>query len=177
MAQTDYLRLLDDPDYTAQYHEIRDILQSEAADGLKEIFHVGSTAISDLDGKPELDIIAVYQDLDTMDAAARVLSPHGFERMDENESSLVSVLELENRAEIVKFHLPGDERVKFQLLGREYLSDHEEARREYEAIKREAMAADPEHREAYTAAKTEFISELNNRAIDAGYEDHLPESI
>lgn len=177
MSETATLTLEEDPVYDERYEDIRDLLRSEAEIGLIDTFHVGSTAIPDLDGKPELDVIAVYENYEAMDAAATAVEDAGFERMHDDADCIVSVRQTGDLADIIKFHLPGDERVHNQLLGREYLREHESARREYERIKQDALDANTDDRHGYTSAKTEFVATITERAIEEGYDERLPETI
>ena len=59
------------------------------------------------------------------------------------------------------------------LAFRDYLRDHPEAAREYEDLKR-ALATrftgnDPESREAYAHAKTDFVERVTALAVGSGY--------
>ena len=177
MSDTATLTLVDDPVWTDRYHKVRRLLQTTASDGLRDTFHVGSTAIPDVDGKPELDVIAVYEEYSAMDEAATAIESVGFERLHDEGECIVSVRQLDGQAEIIKFHLPGDERVRSQLLGRYYLSAHETARRRYEQIKHDALSDHPDSREDYTKSKTEFVGEIIDLAIEAGYDERLPDTI
>lgn len=178
MTQTNTLRMIDDPVWTDRYNDIAEYIRSNAADGLRDTFHVGSTSIPDVDGKPELDIITVYDDFERMDAAAETLEEIGFERKHEDEETIIAVREqLPERADIVKMHLPGDERVRAQLIGRDYMRDHPEERRRYEAVKRKAVDGNPDDREGYTQSKSDFVFEMLERAKEAGYDEQLPDTI
>lgn len=166
-----------DPVWTDRYETVRERIERTASRGLVDVFHVGSTAIEDVPGKPALDVIVVYEDADAMSAAAQALADlEGYELSHEDENSAVVVNWGEDDAEFLKLHVPGDERVHNQLAFRDYVRDHPEARAEYEAVKREAAAEHPRGGEEYTEAKHEVVSDILDRAREAGYFDDIPET-
>lgn len=170
--------LRSDPVWTDRYETVRERIERVADDGLVDTFHVGSTAIEDIAGKPALDVIAVYEDREALAAAATALADlDGYELSHEEDENAVVVNWGEDDAEFLKLRLPGDEAVHNQLVFRDYVRDHPEARREYEAVKREAAADHPRGGSEYTAAKREVVSDILDRARGAGYFDRLPETV
>ena len=175
--------LRSDPVWTDRYERVRDLIERAADAGLVAVYHVGSTAVEDLAGRPALDVIAVYRDGEAMTAAAEALAAEdGYELSHEDESRAVVVRWIEvdeegREAEFLKLHTPGDEQVRSQLAVRDHLRDHPEARREYEAVKREAAAEHPRGGSEYTAAKSEVVGSLIERAREAGCYDRLPEAV
>jgi GrpB-like predicted nucleotidyltransferase (UPF0157 family) len=176
MGLREEITLEADPVWTDRYEREREFVASTAPEGLVGVFHVGSTAIPDVPGKPALDVLAVYEDDDAMRAAAEALADaEGYERhAGEGDSALVIRWEAEEAA-FLKLYTRDDEKVRAQLAFRDYLRDHPDAREEYTAVKREAVADHPEDPEAYTDAKSEIVSEILDRAREAGYEDDFPE--
>lgn len=161
-----------DPFWPDRFETERDRIRSVAGDGLLGCFHVGSTAIRGVPGKPALDVIAVYADADALEAAAGALvEVEGFERPPEGEL----VIRWDgDEAVFVKLHKPDDARVRAELAFRDYLRDHADARRRYAAVKRDAAADHPDDLEAYTKAKGEFVADVLDRARADGYFDDLP---
>ena len=170
--------LRSDPVWTERYERVRGRIERVAGAGLAGVYHVGSTAIEDVAGKPALDVIAVYRDGAALEAAGGALAGlEGHELSHDGPDCKVVVRWLEDGAELLKLHLPGDERVANQLAVRDYLREHPAARRRYEAVKREAAAAHPEGGADYTAAKEEVVAELIEAAETAGYFEALPEAV
>lgn len=164
-----------DPVWTDRYEDERERILDASGDQLLGVFHVGSTAIPDLPGKPALDVLAVFTGYGPMRATAECLVNDGYELVQDEPDAILVIEWGDDRAVFVKMHTRDDERVRNQLLFREYLRENSGARREYERVKREAVAEHPEDPQAYTLAKAEVISSLLDRARDQGYADRLPE--
>ena len=141
------------------------------------MFHVGSTAIPDLTGRPELDVLAVYDDAETMYTAADALvdSDEQWKRTDAAETIVVYWRD-PPEAVYLKLHTPGDQKMLNQIAFRDYLRENEAPRRTYEQIKREAAAAHNEF-QPYQEAKGATVRELTEDAREAGYFDSLPDQV
>jgi GrpB-like predicted nucleotidyltransferase (UPF0157 family) len=68
----------------------------------------------------------------------------------------------------------GDERVRNQLLFREYLLENPEARRRYEQAKRAAANQHQDQPRQYVGAKTDVVGSLLADARETRYTDRLP---
>jgi GrpB-like predicted nucleotidyltransferase (UPF0157 family) len=164
-----------DPYWPDRYEKEREQLLEVVGDQLLGIFHVGSTAIRGVPGKPAVDIIAVYADEESMQSAAKKLGEQeGYER--ESDSTVV-IRWGDDYAVFVKMHVQDDQKVRNQLLFRDYLRENPAARSEYGSIKRKAVEEHPEELEAYTKAKSEVVSSILDRAREEGYDERLPEFV
>lgn len=56
--------------WTGSYEQWRAEIKPASEEGLLDIFHVGSTAIAGVPGKPELDVLAVCDGHEALTAAA-----------------------------------------------------------------------------------------------------------
>ena len=140
------------------------------------IDHHGSTSIPGLGAKPIIDIqisVAALQPLTAyrvpLECVGYVHVPHAddsfspfFHRpIDWPHSHHVHVVERGGREE------------RRTLAFRDYLRDHPGEARNYERLKRDlagqSEAADPESRERYARAKTDFIERVIALAREAGY--------
>ena len=140
------------------------------------IDHHGSTAVPGLGAKPILDIqvsVATLQPLSTygvkLEAIGYTHVPHPddafcpfFHRpLQWPHSHHVHVVERGGREE------------RRTLAFRDYLRDHGAVAREYEALKHrladQLVGSDPESREQYAAAKTDFIERVVALAVAQGY--------
>jgi len=63
-----------DPYWPHRYEAERERIQDVSDDRSLGVFHVGSTAIPDVPGKPALDIVAVYDDEESMVTAIERLT-------------------------------------------------------------------------------------------------------
>lgn len=139
---------------------------------LLDTIHVGSTALRNLPGKPALDIIAVVAEESSVETvAAHLDATDGYER---HGDTTVVIRWEDEYAVFVKLHTPGDEKARNQVLFREYLRDNPDARRDYRRVKEQAIEAHPDDLEAYTNAKTEVVSSILERALEADYDERLP---
>jgi GrpB-like predicted nucleotidyltransferase (UPF0157 family) len=174
MDPREEVRLEPDPVWTDRYERERERIEAASGDRLLGVFHVGSTAIPDVPGKPELDVLAVYEAYEPMRAAAETIAGDSFELSTDDGECIVLSRWTDGRAVFLKLHVQGDERVENQLLFREYLRENADARREYEATKREAAATHREDPAAYIGAKTDTVASLLADAREAGYTERLP---
>ena len=75
----------------------------------------------------------------------------------------------ENRTHHVHMVEAGSDFWVTHLRFRDFLRDHPEDARRYEALKRDLVARFENDREAYTASKAEFIKTMLSKAAEAGY--------
>lgn len=130
------------------------------------ISHIGSTAIEGIEAKPIVDILAeVPEDADLNGVKAALISC-GWLCMSEGSGrkSFNKGYTPEGYAEEV-FHLHlryiGD---NDELYFRDYLRDHAAAAKEYAALKKELAARYRYDRDAYTAAKGDFVRKYTEAA-------------
>ncbi len=149
------------------YSEIETELKSILSDHrIERISHIGSTAISGIWAKNIVDVlIEVSKDSD-IENTAKMIENNGFIRMSES-ADRISL----NRGYTTKgfadkvFHIHiryvGD---NDELYFRDYLNDHEQIAKEYEAMKLRLWKQFEHDRDAYTSAKTEFINKWTSEA-------------
>lgn len=164
-----------EPVWFDRYEEERERIRNHAKDGLLGIFHVGSTAIPDLAGKTVLDVIAVFTDYESMRAAADTLVGGNYELGFDKPDYIVLTREGDDYAVFVKIHTQDDQKVRNQLIFREYLRENPEARQEYERVKRKAASEHLQDQETYNKAKSKAIKILMRQAHRRGYAEDLPE--
>ena len=156
-----------DQTWQQQYDEMADTL-SELLAGfqVQRISHIGSTAINGIMAKDIVDILVELPGRANMEAAASKLEQAGFIVMS-SEGGRISL----NRGytpdgfadEVFHVHLryAGD---NDELYFRDFLNDHPEIAREYEALKLALWKRYEHDRNAYTEAKTDFIKAITARA-------------
>ena len=164
-----------DPRWAASFLLEKAHLQScLPADLIGRIEHFGSTAVAGLAAKPIVDILVQVT------------------RLEEAKTRIVPVLELQGYDYIWR-PTSGDDVPPFYawfikrdrttgarthhihmveagfpqwdaLFFRDYLADHADVAREYEALKIRLAAAHPNDRDAYTRGKTAFVSRVTEHA-------------
>ena len=168
----------EDPVWRERYEREAKRVRGAAVDGLLGVHHVGSTAIPGIPGKPALDVLAAFESFDPMaETAERIVERHGeFELFSESDTSTLVINWADDHAVFLRMHTMEDwDKVRNQILFREYVCDHDDARREYEEVKREALAEHADDPGDYTKAKTDVVVDIIERAQDAGYEERLPD--
>jgi len=167
-----------DPVWTECYERWRAEIEAVSEEGLLNVFHVGSTAVASVPGKPELDVLAVYDGHEALTAAAdrleSVVGERGESERIADDGAVVLSRWADGEAVFLKSHVAGDGRATNQLLFREYLQDTPAARETYTELKREAAQRHRDEPIAYLEAKAEGVGELLSEARAAGYESRLP---
>ena len=125
------------------------------------ISHIGSTAIQGIYAKNIVDVMVEIPQSAYMKDMAQILEQNGFTIM----SSEVNRISLNkgytsNRFADKVYHIhlryAGDDD---ELYFRDYLNEHPDVAREYESLKLRLWKKYEHNRDAYTTAKTAFISE------------------
>jgi len=170
----DTIELQPDPVMTERFEAVRAEIEAAASGGLLGVFHVGSTAVPDLAAKPTVDVLAVFDDYEPARAAAADLTTAGY-TVRKDEPEWIQLVPVDGDDVFVHFRPRESDVWRDQLVVREYLREHPEARRSYERVKREAAAEYPDDPEQYTAAKDGIVRELETRAYEAGYDERTPD--
>lgn len=147
--------------YNEEVVQLKRILPSDT-----QYHHVGSTAINGIMAKPIVDILIVVNSHEQLKRAAEILQGNGYIIMSEsvNRISLNKGYTESGFAErVFHFHirLDGD---KDEIYFRDYLNAHPETAKEYERLKLRLWKEYGHNRDAYTDAKTEFVTKYTNLA-------------
>ncbi|QAU12044.1 GrpB family protein [Halorubrum sp. BOL3-1] len=172
--KADGITLEPDPVWDDRYETERARVEDASDSRLLDVFHVGSTAIPGVPGKPVLDVMPIYAEYEGMRTAADRLVTDGFDR-ERDDDTIVLVRRDDDHVVAVRIHTTDAEQWRPILVFRDYLTDDPDARAEYARVKREAADAHADDMEAYTDAKFEVVRSLTERAREAGYEERLPE--
>lgn len=172
--EADGITLEPDPVWEDRYDRERDRVGEASKEGVLGVFHVGSTAIPGVPGKPVLDVMPVYAGDEPMRAAADRLVEAAFERQHDADDTVVLIRREADHVVAVRMQTVDAEQWRPMLVFREYLTDEPEARARYARVKREAADEHPDDMAAYTDAKAEVVRSLTAEARDAGYERRLP---
>ncbi|MCI0661800.1 MAG: GrpB family protein [Acidobacteria bacterium] len=140
---------------------------------IRRIEHFGSTAIPGMSAKPIVDILVEVTSLEkTKSEIVPILDAQGYEyfwrptRGDDTPPFYAWFIKRDTKA-IRTHHIHMVEK-EFEhwerLLFRDYLIEHEQTAREYEALKLRLVDEFPRDRIAYTEEKTEFIVKVTEKA-------------
>ena len=149
------------------FNEIEKTLAGLLSDQLVvRISHIGSTAIQGIWAKNIVDMmVEIPQNVDMKDVA-RILEQNGFSIMS-SEAKRISLNHgyTENGFADKVYHIhlryTGD---NDELYFRDYLNEHPDVAKEYEALKLRLWKQYEHNRDAYTDAKTDFISKWTAEA-------------
>ncbi|MDR4936362.1 GrpB family protein [Rossellomorea marisflavi] len=155
-----------DPDWMDQgIQESKELLQILSAWGVREVEHIGSTAISDLPAKPIIDFMASISSFEDIDGVVGNLSLSDWHyvppELDKHHWRRFFV-KVENDKRVAHLHLmqEGEERWGEQLEFRNRLRADGHLADQYAALKRRIAKEFNHDREKYTEAKTAFINKV-----------------
>lgn len=130
------------------------------------ISHIGSTAIEGIQAKPIIDLLVempVNQDwedvMTRMNAAGYICMSASIGRMSFNKGYTPDGYA--DRVFHIHFRTPGD---NDEIYFRDYLRNHPETAREYEMLKLSLLPKYKNDRDAYTAAKSDFVNRITSLA-------------
>ena len=159
-----------DPRWPSLFERERQVIESAINPYVREIQHVGSTAVPGLAAKPVLDIMVGVRTLEDAPACVEGLTGIGYEYVPEFEEQLPwrrFFRKLHEGRRTHQIHLVErsdrewwDRHIAF----RDYLRLHSEAAREYGRLKQDLAERFRDDRDIYTDAKTDFITALERRA-------------
>lgn len=135
--------------------------------------HVGSTAVPDLDAKPVIDVMAGLESMSDADCCVKPLISLGYSYWEEGAEPhhrlFAKFVDDEWTARTHNLHLveAGGWYWRERLLFRDYLRTDSATAHEYVRLKHELAQRFRDDREAYTAAKKEFVAGVVEKAGEA----------
>lgn len=147
------------------YEEEKNRITGYLTDCAPRINHIGSTAIRDIWAKPIVDILVEIPP-NAMEPVKQCLLQHGYLCMSEGEkrkSFNMGYTEDGFAEKVFHLHLRcfGDHN---ELYFRDYMNDHPILAKEYEKLKLTLWKTYEHDRDAYTEAKTEFVTKYTECA-------------
>jgi GrpB-like predicted nucleotidyltransferase (UPF0157 family) len=156
-----------DDRWEVYYDEIEKELTGLLSDQhVVRISHIGSTAVQEIWAKNIVDVMVEIPENNSMKDVARILEQNGFTIMSA-EANRISLNKgyTENGFADKVYHIhlryAGD---NDELFFRDYLNDHTDVAKEYEALKLRLWKQYEHNRDAYTNAKTDFITKWTTEA-------------
>lgn len=156
-----------DDKWNEYYREMEGLIKRLLSDyPVDRISHIGSTAIQNIWAKNIVDVMVEIPPNADMKEIARILEQNGFIGMSDGENRIsLNMGYTENGFADKVFHIhlrfTGD---NAELYFRDYLNEHPDAAKEYEALKLRLWKQYKHDRDAYTDAKTDFISKRTAEA-------------
>jgi len=163
-----------DPRWPEMFERERDRIEPVLGGWLtRRVEHMGSTAVPDLPAKGIVDMLAVVDDIDAEPRAVALMAGIGWlaapEPTDAGDHKLSFCFpSVERRTHHLHVVEEASGSWRGWLAFRDYLRSHEDARREYAALKlqlAEAHGGDPNDRDAYRGGKAAFVRNITARAL------------
>ena len=158
-----------DDDWIKLYESEKEILLSVFSSLLLDIQHFGSTAVKGMSAKPIIDVMAVVNEIETVDAYNKNMIANGYSVRGENgiprRRYYVRLKEdSENHAAHIHIYEKGNPHITDELMFRNFLSIDIESFREYEKVKYEAAEKFRFSPGEYTEAKNNCVMTIMEKA-------------
>jgi len=165
-----------DPRWVVEFEAERSRIARVIGDLAIRIEHNGSTAVPGMAAKPIIDIQVSVKQLQPIARYAEPLATLGYLHVTHVDDAVCpffhrpSAWPHTHHVHVVE---AGGVEERRNLAFRDFLREHSDVAREYEALKRRLAAvtdaASDDSREAYASAKSEFIERVVQIALAAGY--------
>lgn len=156
-----------DEKWTEYYKDIEVFLQ-KVLNGyaVDRISHIGSTAIHGICAKNIVDVLIEIPNKTGMEEVAQAMEKNGFLRMSAGDHRIsfnkgYTKKGFADKVYHVHLRYTGD---NDELFFRDYLNEHPQAAKEYEALKMKLWKKYEHNRDAYTDAKTDFVRKYTSEA-------------
>ena len=134
-------------------------IKNKIGDYIVAIYHIGSTAVENLSAKPILDIAIEINEFHEGKSCISLLKEIGYSyKGTEILPDRHYFIKGEPRTHQIHMYQSGSKYLTQHLQFRDYLRNHNEARIEYEQIKRNLSKQNKNDKHKYTEAKTDFIN-------------------
>ncbi len=169
-----------DPDYKNWYEIQKNAITDRLGDRIiKRINHMGSTAVPGLPAKPTVDILLEIAEHCDPEEVKEHLLETGWILMSYEEKPELHMTFNKGYTPMgfadkvyhlhVRFYGDWDE-----LYFRDYLAEHADAAAGYAALKEQLMKQYKHNRDAYTAAKSEFVKKYSDKARECYGDRYRP---
>lgn len=157
-----------DPDWPDRYEREAAALRPVFGAHLRALHHIGSTSVPGLSAKPVIDILAVDDAIEDVDAVAPALAALGYEGLGENGIPGRRYFRKggdRRTHQIHAFGVQSAEAIERHLAVPAFLRDHPEEAEAYGRLKAEVAARHPFDIYGYMDGKDAFVKALEARAL------------
>lgn len=157
------------PEWKERFRNIAEVLKPIFGDNLVEVEHIGSTSIEGMLAKPQIDVLVVVKDLDTVKNLYGKFSDAGFTIHGRgyvaDDDEYIS-FDDSNGARLTSIHTLGEGNPKIgeYKTFRNYLNQNQEDRELYMATKKELYLSHNENYTEYDSGKRDVILAIKARA-------------
>lgn len=144
------------------FEQEKEKIKSAFGDDAVDIEHIGSTSVPRLASRPIIDIAVLIDSYKEADDYIEPLAKFGYEY---NQPASSPERHFFRKYEAIKYHLSIAYKDKGsfwkrQILFRDWLRDHEDARKEYQELKIKLIKEDATGRHSYIQGRNEFIQRI-----------------
>ncbi len=142
-------------------------IQNALGQQLKEIYHIGSTAIPNMPAKPIIDMMLVFDNLDQIDFIKEKLSSlnyHNLRRQIIPHQSFFIRREDNNISFHLHIHERGSSQIKRHVNFRDYVIQHPDDAKAYAALKINLAKQFSDDMNSYVFGKDKLVQEIDAKA-------------
>lgn len=166
-----------DPQWAERYRKESERLKELLGESIGRIQHIGSTAVPDIPAKPTIDILIELTESADLARVVDFMKKDGYIYCPRPENPAPHMMFMKGYTEAgfrgQAFHVHVRYRGDWdEPYFRDYLCAHPEEALEYGRLKIRLQQQFEHDRDAYTAAKTDFIMEIVNKAREALKQNH-----
>lgn len=159
-----------DPHWPQHFEDERKFLLKRFAGIITRVEHFGSTAIPGMSAKPVVDMLIEIIGLkETEEKIVPILEDLGYDyfwRTDVDPPYCWFIKRNDRKVRTHHLHMvEADSRLWERLYFRDYLIEYPDVAREYAELKLRLATDHPNHREAYTRGKEEFVDKWTKKAL------------
>lgn len=156
------------PEWPLEFAREVERLKAILGDELVDVHHIGSTSVPGLAAKPVIDLLPLVRCIAELDERSSALQQSGYLAWGEYGLPGRRYFTKDRggyRTHNLHFYQAGHGDVERHLAFCAYLREHQQARQEYEALKREVYARHPADIAAYNDGKDAWIKRLEPVAV------------
>lgn len=144
------------------FNELRNQIIKQIGPYINRVDHIGSTSVVGLAAKPIVDIQISVSDFEHMEPIRTGLAALGYQYRSDNGDLTKRYFRESSGMRRTHIHIrqSGSWSEQFNLLFRDYLREHEEAKNQYATVKNKLAKQYRNDREQYVEAKTEIIWDI-----------------
>jgi GrpB-like predicted nucleotidyltransferase (UPF0157 family) len=155
------------PEWSEFYKHESQHLQKTLGDHLREIYHIGSTAIPNMPAKPVIDIMLACENLDAIDDITQKLNKLNYYNIRRQIIPHLSFF-VRRQDEKIRFHLHiherGSPQIKRHVNFRDYVTAHPLEAARYAELKMKLAEQFREDMNSYVFGKDKLVQEIDTKA-------------
>ena len=157
-----------DPNWLILFDQESEKISDIIGNNILETYHIGSTSITGMTGKPTIDILIIVKDVSKISQRIAGMKKIGYTSLGSFNAKDSHLFEKEKngkRTFIVHFYQKDHPEIKQILAIRDYLRNHENEAKKYSDMKLSLFQKFPSDYKQYRKLKDEYMKSLKERAV------------